>query len=328
MSLSKPARARAFTLIELLVVVAIISLLIAIVTPALQSVRIQARKAQVRSQIASIGKGCEMFNTEFSGFPRSMGRNPFEEASTDVFLSGAQWLALQLVGADLRGYVKPTVQNDTNADGRIDDEDWLEWYRLGVNYPRLSQYVTVDGKSAQSPEEYLKSNGQAELLPGSSLRDGSEDWSNFKVPFFVDAFNFPILYYAASKYEKKNAFWIGNTSGRFDISDNKGFTGMDGGHGRVPDDEDGFDLVGEGKEHPLMWLWERGNSNVPDPQSEPERTTFAGELYNANIFQTTKQGNQGRVWPYRPDSYVLISPGLDGLYGTPDDIRNFQTNSQ
>ena len=28
-------------------------------------------------------------------------------------------------------------------------------------------------------------------------------------------------------------------------------------------------------------------------------------------------------WPYRPDSYILISAGLDGEYGTKDDIRNF-----
>ena len=30
-----------------------------------------------------------------------------------------------------------------------------------------------------------------------------------------------------------------------------------------------------------------------------------------------------RPWPYRPDSYILISAGADGLYGTSDDIRNF-----
>lgn len=30
-----------------------------------------------------------------------------------------------------------------------------------------------------------------------------------------------------------------------------------------------------------------------------------------------------RPWPYRPDSYILISAGADGLYGTPDDICNF-----
>ena len=27
--------------------------------------------------------------------------------------------------------------------------------------------------------------------------------------------------------------------------------------------------------------------------------------------------------PYRADSYILISAGEDGLYGTSDDIRNF-----
>jgi len=32
---------------------------------------------------------------------------------------------------------------------------------------------------------------------------------------------------------------------------------------------------------------------------------------------------EARAWPYRPDSYILISAGADGLYGTADDIRNF-----
>ena len=32
---------------------------------------------------------------------------------------------------------------------------------------------------------------------------------------------------------------------------------------------------------------------------------------------------QARPWPYRPDSYLLISAGADGLYGTKDDICNF-----
>ena len=27
-------------------------------------------------------------------------------------------------------------------------------------------------------------------------------------------------------------------------------------------------------------------------------------------------------WPYRPDSYILISAGADGEYGTGDDITN------
>jgi len=30
-----------------------------------------------------------------------------------------------------------------------------------------------------------------------------------------------------------------------------------------------------------------------------------------------------RPWPYKPDSYILISAGIDGIYGTRDDITNF-----
>ncbi len=30
-----------------------------------------------------------------------------------------------------------------------------------------------------------------------------------------------------------------------------------------------------------------------------------------------------RPWPHRADSYILISAGVDGFYGTSDDICNF-----
>jgi hypothetical protein len=36
-----------------------------------------------------------------------------------------------------------------------------------------------------------------------------------------------------------------------------------------------------------------------------------------------KASTDVRPWPYRPDSYILISAGADGLYGTGDDITNF-----
>ncbi len=33
---------------------------------------------------------------------------------------------------------------------------------------------------------------------------------------------------------------------------------------------------------------------------------------------------QNKDWPYRPDTYLLISAGADGEYGTRDDITNFK----
>ncbi|MHC4479037.1 MAG: hypothetical protein ACYTEL_25715, partial [Planctomycetota bacterium] len=60
-----------------------------------------------------------------------------------------------------------------------------------------------------------------------------------------------------------------------------------------------------------------------DPQGQeqhPLATTpklFYQKTVNPNI--TMLEGNR----PYRADSYILLSAGFDGLYGTDDDVFNF-----
>ncbi len=45
--------------------------------------------------------------------------------------------------------------------------------------------------------------------------------------------------------------------------------------------------------------------------------------YIADPRVSDAQADPPVLYPYRPDSYLLISAGADGLYGTADDIRNF-----
>ena len=45
--------------------------------------------------------------------------------------------------------------------------------------------------------------------------------------------------------------------------------------------------------------------------------TFYDYITDPKIPATTK------IWPYNRSSYILISAGADGIYGTDDDIRNF-----
>ena len=50
---------------------------------------------------------------------------------------------------------------------------------------------------------------------------------------------------------------------------------------------------------------------------------LATDQYQYFYNYITDPKREAIAWPYKSDSYILISAGADGLYGTSDDIRNF-----
>jgi len=326
-----------FTLVELLTVIFIIALLISILVPALNAVRDQARNAKTSGELSSIGKGVELFHGELGKYPRSHGRNPFFADATAPFLTGAQWLAVQLVGPDMQGYVNPTLDNDTDQGqrGQIDEDDWLEWYRVKqpdeADYPRVGPYVPPEGAIVQSFVSWAE--GHAGGTIQGDLEDTGDRWSNDRIPFFVDAYGLPIVYYAASTYAKK-PFTTGTVAdlkyGRYDQSDNAGFTGNDTGDGRNDAIQEGLNPYGDAEPlghasnviyHPLGIL----GYDLGSPNAEPDPKTFADVIMDWNIFEANRVSDtEGRVWPHNADSFILISPGKDGLWGTKDDVSNIQ----
>ena len=60
---------------------------------------------------------------------------------------------------------------------------------------------------------------------------------------------------------------------------------------------------------------------MTDGKAHPFANPFS--MYQNFYDFITDQRVTARKWPYRADSYILISAGIDGLYGTNDDITNF-----
>lgn len=336
------ARARrGFTLLELLTVIAIISLLIGILVPSLAAARNQAKKAATQGLLRTIETACSQFHVDNDRLPQSRGKNPFEPDGSNIYLTGAQWITLQLAGVDFEGYVKPSIQQDSDANNKIDEKDWLDWYSLTPKrqYTRSNRYITADGKTAKSPDKLSKDNPEISLVPDVLLgaeeggAGGDSDWSNGDVPMFIDAFNRPILYYAANSVAKE-AFTTGMPSGsdfklgKYDQSDNAYITGTDGMNGLTPvAARDGWSLTGQqsaGFLHPLgkfdVAKTKILNSEWPDPD------TFPAFMADRNAYDNSFRAstNKGKILAHNPDSFILISAGVDGLYGNGDDVKNFE----
>ncbi len=355
------ARRTAFSLVELLTVIFIISLLIGILIPSINSARNAAKKATTSKVLTSVRVGMEMFKNDneadfrlTNGYPPSFahppipgyagndvlyeGRFPFPrgDADTRPVVYGAHWLPAILMGVDNLGYVK---RSSVPKNDNLHQRPWL-WYELDPNasvlYVQQRQPLYLD--PGGTPTKATKD------LPGRQPEEGKffPDWEEMKaLPVIVDAFDQPILYYVADRHGKvTNMVGDGRNENReytggpqeegmpfYFHEDNEGFTGI----------RTKAEVAGEDKENPGILGWNFGTRQRPhaiaysgadltpleliDPKF---RESFARYIVDRKLYQSIGQDTSPNV-PLRPvkaDSYLLISAGPDGLYGTNDDVTN------
>jgi hypothetical protein len=152
------------------------------------------------------------------------------------------------------------------------------------------------------------------------------------LPVIVDAFDQPILYYVANKHGKLtnmvgdqrdlNNNYNGNDQQKgipfYFHEDNEGFTGYGA-------EESGWNFGSAQRGHAIAESGEELTApGFWDPAQPENRETFARYILDRNLWQSLSPESPPTtpLRPVNPDTYLLISAGPDGLYGTNDDVSN------
>jgi hypothetical protein len=261
-----------------------------------------ARETKQRAQFTSIDLGLAAFKNDYGDYPPSKWWDPRVGAGPQDYC-GAQKLAEALAGWDLLGF---HPESAWRSDGLN---------RLGVANTVYHEADSLDERK----DRYVDLETANAFMLGSSAvnrRDGLFPDTGVLAPrtyVLCDVFSTnerqillsdgrmatpgtPILYYKANPASK------------------------------ILDPANPDDSIYSARDNaPLINL--RRLSDWAKPQNarrphwfEPDFKDNGFEFFYEFIRDPKVDA---RPWPYRPDSYLLISAGADGLYGTEDDIRNF-----
>lgn len=305
----KTKQTQGFTIVELLTVMAVIAVLIGLLIPALAMVRDKAKELQQKAQFHSVDVGLALYKSEFGAYPESKDNSiaPVNTVDADVYC-GANKLAEAMVGWDFLGFhpksgFTASGENDLDGDGTsvliynptggFTDGTYTE--TGNQNLEKRQKFIDLENANAFEMRDIYAAGdvtGMGKWNTATNLVLGDV---YAKKRLSGKKAGMPILYYRARQgYTFQNSTDAGGiTDDVYDFNDNINLLAINS-----PEDKS--------IEHPLY----DGTDDYLD---------FEDIIVNQQIFETT-----GLKQPYKADSYFLLSAGKDGLYGTADDILNFE----
>ena len=318
-----------FTIVELLTVMGVIAVLIGLLVPALNMVKDFSREIQQKAQFHSIEVGLEMFKNDFGAYPESDDnglRVPAHPYDSGIYC-GANKLAEALVGWDLLGFHPKSGFTSTgfnDLDGITGPEPEVLIYDPinGINLPGVYE------ETAQENIDNRKKFIDLEHANAFKMEDVYNNFGSFRATNFMlcDVFaqkrrsgkktGMPILYYRARTAFKFQDF-TNNASGGNDTN---------------PAQND--DIYNFWDNANLLNLNDPDTGNIDHPLytgvAVDDLEKFENMILNKQVQNATRltAPPDGIKRPYRSDSFILISAGKDGLFGTADDQFNFTKEAQ
>ncbi len=322
--MKRTGQQKGFTIVEMLTVMGIIAVLIGLLIPALSQVKDYSKQIQQKAQFHSIDVALEMFKAEFGSYPESNNNLDVLDATSNKLIDpnpycGANKMAEALVGLDLLGF-------HPNSDFRT----------TGINNVVLKDGTKADRtvywayNDAQNTWQTAKENIQARKGPFLELENANAyrmdeiypvaqlgAWANNYVTpagnqyplALCDVFaktrngtgnkktGMPILFYRArTTYSLQDITTVDSVSGKNDDV----YYFPDNSH--------------------ILALGTPETTPVAHPLYDVTGLALENAILNKQLSPVKR--------PYRAGSYILISAGKDGLYGTADDVFNFDKGTE
>ena len=324
-------KTKGFTIVELLTVMSIIIILMSILMPGLQRTRRYARVVVQRSQFSDITRGLELYRNDHQETYPDSGATDNNNPTTPAGYCGAMKLCEALVGQDGMGFdPSSTFQAQTSVYLfdlciQIDSATISKSTALMTNLRERTKYLDSDSIKATRLKDlyswYTNAVGTNLYAPTAKFQptvDGNPTATpptptQYPNSVLTDAFlrtpsqcggkkvGMPVLYYKADStklvHDPNFTTTIYPTT-----SPNPSIYNFDDNHA----------LTG------LGCPWE---SSAPTPTTGTHHPMWDTPQLFYKAITNTKITSTPR--PHNEDTYILLSAGWDGLYGTSDDIYNF-----
>ena len=333
------AQRRAFSMVELMTVLAIITILITILIPTVKKVRDSSRVAGAKNQIMQINAAVERFYQEQGRYPGPLADTYIATATRGASLPTVD--PVQMGGSAMPDADKIT-QSENLVLGLFGGLKWV----TGGGGPQLTYDPAMVGKGmiGMNPNQpkksapYLDDLKMLSKFPGNTpghtpgpYSDGAGTADDSQIPEILDNFPYPMpILYLRARVGATGIIWNDTPTGsagtaQYVLSDILPYTKGTNGS------------IGEGKDIDA--------DDYKNPDTAPSPGVLPHGLRSADPAMTMDKSDANYRYPYdahpyfaspsdpaplatrtmprKKDTFILISAGLDRVYGTADDITNF-----
>ncbi|MHC4290403.1 MAG: type II secretion system protein [Planctomycetota bacterium] len=319
----------AFTLIELLVVIAIIALLMAVLNASVRKVKIVSKNLRQKAAFHAGEISLELYSRDFGDYPDS-SRIPGIDGT---YVTGAQRLAEALFGRDDQGFhpkskwhpaedmagTMPHPGPDLYTNNTLKDRKKPYFERKRVGFYTIND---LWGSSGFGPSQIYTSAGAG---IGTQMS-----------PVFTDVFaqnkviingenekvGMPILYFKADRTKEDFRTF---SHGDWSREGKKIVVPLDQVDSEIYkywtyNFDDNINILD------LPWLRDptdpdKETGDIEPHYQDPEINNPAGAFYK--LITQREDEAMSFYRPHNAETFIFVSAGYDGIYGTKDDLTNF-----